>query len=158
MAAQNCRKRKIDQIAQLERQVEEARVRKRQLINDREELYRQREEWASRLTSLEADILQGMSKSSKEFRLDLSSPDAVRVVSRRSEANAIAPAPATSHSQVRHYDKEEAQVDQLKSLLEYYFCLFQAASRGFVGGAGAYHHHQGQFMWKHHGASGTKPN
>ena len=42
VAAQNCRKRKIDQIAMLERQVDQTRRRKTELIREREELVRQR--------------------------------------------------------------------------------------------------------------------
>ncbi len=104
VAAQNCRKRKIDQIAQLELQVEEARRRKRKLMSEREVLYRQRAEWASKLNVLESDILTGMSKSPKEFSLDFSAAD-VRVVRQRGggpagERGAAAPA-AAGHSQVR---------------------------------------------------------
>ncbi len=82
VAAQNCRKRKIDQIAQLERQVEEARQRKQQLREEREHLYQQREEWAQKLSLLENDILSGLSKDPTEFSLDLSSAE-VRIVTRR---------------------------------------------------------------------------
>jgi len=81
VAAQNCRKRKIDQIHQLEEQVEAARLRKRKLISEREFLYRQREEWASKLTAMESDVLEGMGKEADHFRLDFSSSD-VRIVNR----------------------------------------------------------------------------
>ena len=56
MAAQNCRKRKIDQIAMLERQVETTRRRKRELMEERDELHRQRIEWHSRLAELQVQI------------------------------------------------------------------------------------------------------
>jgi len=112
VAAQNCRKRKIDQINQLEAQVEQARIRKSKLMSERESLYRQREEWATKLTAMESDILDGMGKDVDRFRLDFNSPE-VRIVGREAAspaggvrgaaANAVAPAPApvpSMHAQI----------------------------------------------------------
>ena len=87
VAAQNCRRRKIDQIAQLEHQVEEARVRKERLMDERQQLYRQREQWAMKLSEVEEDILVGLNKNMKDFTLDAMAPD-VRVVRREPQAAA----------------------------------------------------------------------
>merc|ERR1712004_616897 len=48
VAAQNCRKRKIDLISQLEEEVTRARQQKRNLMAEREELYRLRNEWTTK--------------------------------------------------------------------------------------------------------------
>lgn len=81
VAAQNCRKRKIDQIAQLEEEVHRARTRKQNLLMERETLFRQRDEWRSKLMGVEEDILSGMGRNTKEFRLDFGTPD-VRILRR----------------------------------------------------------------------------
>ena len=70
MAAQNCRKRKLDLISQLEEEVSRARQHKQSLIAEREELYRLRNEWTSKLQHLEADVLRGLNKNVKDYTLD----------------------------------------------------------------------------------------
>ena len=83
MAAQNCRKRKIDQIQQLESQVQSARQRKHMLLMERENLFRQRDEWRSKMMRLEEDILEAAERNAKDFALDLEAPEVAIV--RRSQ-------------------------------------------------------------------------
>ena len=89
VAAQKWRKRKIDQMAQLEHQVEEARLRKERLIDERRQLYRQRQEWAHKLSEVEHDLLKGLNKNVNEFALDAMGPE-IRVVRRDAQAQAAA--------------------------------------------------------------------
>lgn len=84
VAAQNCRKRKIDQISQLSQQVQETRLRKQQLLNVRNDLFRQREEWSNKLMLLQDEVLFAMNKSTKEWALDMDAQNVALV--RRSGA------------------------------------------------------------------------
>ena len=87
VAAQNCRKRKMDLISQLEEEVNKARHQKQVLLAEREELYRLRSEWTSKLMNLEASVLRGLNKNSDIFSLDYSGPS-VKVTSRLAKAKA----------------------------------------------------------------------
>ena len=84
VAAQNCRKRKIDQIAHLEQQVEQARQRKERLMHERRMLYTQRRTWAERLSEVEEEILTGLDKSVEDFALDTAEAE-VKLVARRTD-------------------------------------------------------------------------
>ena len=66
VAAQNCRKRKIDLISQLEEEVTRARQQKQNLMAEREELYRLRNEWTTKLQNLESAVLQGLNRNVKD--------------------------------------------------------------------------------------------
>jgi len=70
VAAQNCRKRKIDLISQLEEEVARSRQHKMNLIAEREELFRLRNEWTTKLQSLETEVLHGLNKNVKDYTLD----------------------------------------------------------------------------------------
>ncbi len=90
VAAQNCRKRKIDQIAMLEAQVDSTRRRKHELMVEREELYRQRNEWTSKLMMLEEDMLYAMKKDPKAWSVELDGREGEIRVVRRQAASAAA--------------------------------------------------------------------
>jgi hypothetical protein len=62
VAAQNCRRRKLDLISSLEMEVSRARRQKQQLLAEREELYRLRHEWSEKLRQLEEAVLRGLNK------------------------------------------------------------------------------------------------
>merc|ERR1719412_3148662 len=87
VAAQNCRKRKMDLISQLEEQVNKARHQKQILLAEREELYRLRTEWTNKLMNLEASVLRGLNKNSDTFTLDYSG-SSVKVTNRLAKAKA----------------------------------------------------------------------
>lgn len=87
VAAQNCRKRKMDLISQLEEEVSKARHHKQVLLAEREELYRLRSEWSSKLMNLEASVLRGLNKNTDVFSLDYSGPS-VKVTTRLAKAKA----------------------------------------------------------------------
>lgn len=85
VAAQNCRRRKLDLISSLEVEVTRARNYKQQLLAEREELYRLRHEWSEKLRHLEDAVLRGLNKDVDQFSLQLT-PDGrdVRVTQRHS--------------------------------------------------------------------------
>jgi len=72
VAAQNCRKRKMDLISQLEDQVNKARRQKQSLLAEREELYRMRDEWTHKLLNLETEVLRGLNRKVNDYNFDYS--------------------------------------------------------------------------------------
>merc|ERR1719189_3364641 len=62
VAAQNCRKRKLDTIEDLQSQVDQVRRRKEQLLKAREQLETDRALWSSKLSFLEQTVLAGIGK------------------------------------------------------------------------------------------------
>jgi len=72
VAAQNCRKRKMDLISQLEDQVNKARRQKQSLLAEREELYRLRDEWTHKLLNLETEVLRGLNRKVNDYNFDYS--------------------------------------------------------------------------------------
>lgn len=46
-----------------------------QLLEAREQLFRQREEWANILSSIEEELLVDLNRDPKEFSLDMSFPE-----------------------------------------------------------------------------------
>lgn len=87
VAAQNCRKRKIDLISQLEEEVTRARQQKQNLMAEREELYRLRNEWTTKLQNLESAVLQGLNRNVKDYTLDYTGTS-VKVTNRLAKAKA----------------------------------------------------------------------
>jgi len=71
VAAQNCRKRKMDTIEDLQAQVDQVRRRKEQLLAEREALEMSRARWSSKLSYLEQGVLAGMGKELGIFTLEL---------------------------------------------------------------------------------------
>merc|ERR1712107_971971 len=59
VAAQNCRKRKLDTIEELQSQVGQVQRRKAQLLREREQLEAERARWSSKLSYLEETVLAG---------------------------------------------------------------------------------------------------
>ena len=74
VAAQNCRKRKMDLISHLEEEVSKTRQQKQILLDEREELYRLRTEWTNKLMNLEASVLLGLNRNPETYSLDYSGP------------------------------------------------------------------------------------
>jgi len=73
IAAQNCRKRKIDQICNLEEELDSVRSRKRNILNEREVLMFEHMEWVIKLQKFEKFLLEslGMSPDREwEFLID----------------------------------------------------------------------------------------
>ncbi len=58
VAARNCRKRKIDQIKQLEEDVTHIRCRKSELIAEHEKLQEQRRQWSEVVKRLHDHVLK----------------------------------------------------------------------------------------------------
>jgi len=71
VAAQNCRKRKTDQIDHLQRQVDNTKRRKHILLEEREELEKEKVEWTKKVGNLEKTILNGLDKNEKDFRIEV---------------------------------------------------------------------------------------
>lgn len=70
IAAQNCRKRKIEQISCLETDLRVARYRKENILSERVELLRRRQELVNRLGRLEKKILSKMGKEDSVITVD----------------------------------------------------------------------------------------
>merc|ERR1719282_2280181 len=81
VAAQNCRKRKMDTIEELQHQVDEVRRRRDELMRAREELEAERARWSSKLSYLEETVLAGIGKELGMFTLEVTG-GAVTVTSR----------------------------------------------------------------------------
>ena len=71
VAAQNCRKRKLNLISHLQDEVDKYRQTKQNLLAERQELYRMRNEWTNKLLNLEDQVLRGLGKSSEDYSLEL---------------------------------------------------------------------------------------
>lgn len=65
IAAQNCRKRKVDQISTLAEEVEGVRARKVGLLQERAFLAREQEAWLARLGRLEAHVLAALARKGR---------------------------------------------------------------------------------------------
>merc|ERR1711973_278096 len=70
IAAQNCRKRKVEQIYSLEEDLQMARSRKKIILSERAELLRQQRELGARLVSLERSILRSEGKPEERWRIE----------------------------------------------------------------------------------------
>jgi len=77
VAAQNCRKRKMDTIEELQSQVDQVRRRKEQLLRAREELETERARWSSKLSFLEQTVLAGIGKDLGMFTLEVTDSSVV---------------------------------------------------------------------------------
>ena len=71
MAAQNCRRRKLNLISHLQDEVDKYRQTKQMLLAERQELYRMRNEWTNKLLNLEDQVLRGLGKNSVNYSLQL---------------------------------------------------------------------------------------
>merc|ERR1711902_390361 len=87
VAAQNCRKRKLNLISHLEEEVSKTRQQKQILLAEREELYRLRTEWTNKLMNLEASVLLGLNRNPETYSLDYSGPS-VKVTTRLAKSKA----------------------------------------------------------------------
>jgi len=70
IAAQNCRKRKVEQIYSLEEDLKMARSRKKIILSERAELLRQQRELGARLVNLERSILRSKGKPDDRWKIE----------------------------------------------------------------------------------------
>ena len=70
VAAQNCRKRKIDQIKQLETEVTRIKCRKTELVTDHEKLLQQRATWSDLVKRLHDYVLKVRSVKSSQDEMN----------------------------------------------------------------------------------------
>merc|ERR1711942_573482 len=70
IAAQNCRKRKLEQVTALERDLRLARDRKEKILTERVQLLRRRQEMVAKLGRLEKNILCKMGKEDFAITVD----------------------------------------------------------------------------------------
>ena len=66
IAAQNCRKRKIEQISDLEEELGSVRSRKSNILKEREELMFNHMDWTLRLEKLERHIVESLGLCSED--------------------------------------------------------------------------------------------
>jgi len=71
VAAQNCRKRKLETIEELQVQVESVRRRREILLAERDRLEQERERWSSKLVKMEQFVLGGLGKDIAEFTIQV---------------------------------------------------------------------------------------
>eukprot|EP00088_Acartia_fossae_P038636 TRINITY_DN4007_c0_g1_i3.p1 TRINITY_DN4007_c0_g1~~TRINITY_DN4007_c0_g1_i3.p1 ORF type:complete len:685 (-),score=234.94 TRINITY_DN4007_c0_g1_i3:566-2458(-) len=71
VAAQNCRKRKLETIEELQVQVESVRRRKEELMAQRQELEAERRRWSNKLERVEQFVLPGLGKNMVEYTLQV---------------------------------------------------------------------------------------
>ena len=76
MAAQNCRRRKMDLISNLSDEIIRAREYKQQLLAEREQLYRLRNEWSNKLLQLEDSVLRSLDHDPQEWELGVTTSGA----------------------------------------------------------------------------------
>ena len=79
IAAQNCRRRKTDQIADLEEEVVLVRSRKTTLIMEHENLLMKHQEWCVKLSNLERHVLDGLGLG-EENQLAVTADGAVQII------------------------------------------------------------------------------
>jgi len=91
VAAQNCRKRKLDTIEELQSQVDQVRRRKDALLREREQLETERARWSSKLSFLEETVLAAGGKHIGMFTLEVTDT-AVVVTTRLSQPGLLAAA------------------------------------------------------------------
>ena len=70
IAAQNCRKRKLEQVNILETELLEARRNKERILSERVRLLQRRQELWSKINNLEAGILSKLGSPNAKLRLD----------------------------------------------------------------------------------------
>jgi len=70
IAAQNCRKRKVEQIYSLEEDLHDARNKKKIILTERAELLRVKQEWMTRLIQMERSLLRSAGKTEKCWRVE----------------------------------------------------------------------------------------
>merc|ERR1719365_314076 len=100
VAAQNCRKRKLDTIEELQSQVGQVQRRKAQLLREREQLEAERARWSSKLSYLEETVLAGAGKNFGLFTLEVTD-NAVVVTSRLTKPGLLAAAVGGAEKQPR---------------------------------------------------------
>jgi len=100
VAAQNCRKRKLDTIEDLQSQVGQVQRRKAQLLREREQLEAERARWSSKLSYLEETVLSGAGKSLGAFTLEVTD-SAVVVTTRLASPRLLAAAVGGAEKQPR---------------------------------------------------------
>ena len=86
VAAQNCRKRKIDQIKQLETEVTRIKCRKTELVTDHEKLMSQRATWADLVKRLHDYVLKELGHDPLHWQLQM---DHQRQVGAREPGRAV---------------------------------------------------------------------
>jgi len=101
VAAQNCRKRKIDQIKQLETEVTRIKCRKTELVTDHEKLMAQRATWADLVKRLHDFVLKELGHDPVHWQLQMDHNRQVHILPRenpQSHEQAVNMAGATKGS------------------------------------------------------------
>jgi len=84
VAAQNCRKRKIDQIKQLETEVTRIKCRKTELVGDHEKLLQQRATWSDLVKRLHDYVLKELGRDPQHWQLQMDHNRQVHILPRNS--------------------------------------------------------------------------
>ena len=71
IAAQNCRRRKLGLISKLKSELDATIRTKKQLIDDKQKLSQECRHWATKLSDLEARVIQGLGKNPNKYCLEI---------------------------------------------------------------------------------------
>ena len=82
IAAQNCRKRKMSQISNLETELVQARRKKEKILSERVKLLWMKQEWRRKLEIMEEKMLKMMGKKENNWMLSVDSNLVVKVCER----------------------------------------------------------------------------
>jgi len=82
IAAQNCRKRKMSQISNLETDLVQARMKKEKILSERVKLLWMKQEWRRKLEMIEKKVLKMMGKEENNWKLSMDSNLVVKVTER----------------------------------------------------------------------------
>merc|ERR1711976_679162 len=87
VAAQNCRKRKIDLISQLEEEVSRARQQKQNLIAEHDNLLKQRAQWSDLVKRLHDYVLKELGRDPQHWQLQMDHNRQVHILPRNTPSS-----------------------------------------------------------------------
>jgi len=107
VAAQNCRKRKIDQIKQLETEVTRIKCRKTELVTDHEKLLQQRVTWSDLVKRLHDYVLKELGHDPLHWQLQMDHNRQVHILPRNGGPPIAGPIPTDAGlgPQDQHHDQ-----------------------------------------------------
>jgi len=130
VAAQNCRKRKIDQIKQLETEVTRIKCRKTELVTDHEKLLQQRATWSDLVKRLHDYVLKELGHDPLHWQLQMDHNRQVHILPRNGGPPIAGPGPLPAEGLQGGLGQQDQHHDQAVNMAS-----APKGSRGYdVGG------------------------